>query len=163
MSEEKVKPEPVKREVKPQNETAFHEHGTSQMQWDAIAAKGVVPDDLLERGYWAHVAAAKLRPFAKISVMAEDRSWYVELIVFANYHDGAAVAFVHPPVHARKAVMVAQDAEFETFDAGLQQKWSVRRLKDNKIFISGRDSKAEADLALADWLKSQGLGARRAA
>lgn len=155
MSEEKVK-----QAVRPQAEGNFQEHGTFQFGWDALAAAGTSPEDVLERDYWAHVSA-KLRANTKIFVMAEDRSWYGELLVWQTYTNGALVSFVSGPHHLNKAGLVREESEFEVFDGGLVKKWCVRRMKDGRAIIEGCESQGEADMKLRNWLKAQGQ--RRAA
>ena len=143
------------RKVEPQSEMTFQEHGWKQMAYDAIAANGVTPADVLKRDYWAHVAA-RFRTMTKIFIMADDRSWYGELIVWQNYSNGAAVSFISGPHYAEKVTALKEELEFEVFDGGLSKAWCVRRKKDGRVFIEGKTTAQEADAALRDWLKAQG-------
>ena len=125
---------PIKREVKPQSEMKFQEHGWRQMEYDAIAEIGVTPEDVLERGYWSHVAGRSLKSMTKIYIMAEDYAWYGELFV-------------------GKGESVKEEREYEVFDGGLSKQWCIKRLKDGKIFKDGCQSREEADAYLMNWLK----------
>ena len=144
---------PIKREVKPQSEMKFQEHGWRQMEYDAIAEIGVTPEDVLERGYWSHVAGRSLKSMTKIYIMAEDYAWYGELIVFQTFTNGAHVKFIHPPVFVGKGESVKEEREYEVFDGGLSKQWCIKRLKDGKIFKDGCQSREEADAYLMNWLK----------
>ena len=144
------------KEVKPQSEMTFWEHGAKQMHYDAIAAPGVTPADVLERGYWAHVAAGKLRAMTKISIMADDRSWYGELIVMQTFTNGASVRFISEPVRLKPSAIIREETEFETYDGGLSKSWCVKRKKDGKNIIEGKATEAEANAELMNWLKAQG-------
>ncbi len=152
----------VERKVEPLKELSFQEHGWKQMHYDAIAAAGITPEDVLKRDYWAHVAQRSLRSMTKISIMAEDRSWYGEMICFQTFQQGALVAFIHPPVLLNKAGLVREESEYEVFDGGLSKDWCVRRMKDGRIIKDGCASKAEAEMFLSNWLKSQGTPRRAA-
>lgn len=158
----KAAPAPVAaRKVEPQKEIAFQEHGWKMMTYDCIAPIGVTPDDVVKRDYWAHVSASRLRTMTKIYIMADDRSWYGELIVWQTYTNGAAVSWVSGPHHMTSIPALREESEFEIFDGGLTKAWSVRRKRDGRVFIEGKTSAQEADAALRDWLKAQ--GSRRAA
>lgn len=151
----------VVRKVEPQSEINFQEHGWKQMEYDCLAADGVKPDDVLKREYWAHVSQRSLRTMTKIFIMANDRSWYGELIVWQTYSNGAAVSFISGPHYGEKVSALKEELEFEVFDGGLSKSWCVRRKKDGRVFIEGKTTAQEADAALRDWLKAQ--GSRRAA
>ena len=155
-------PQVAARKVDPQNEISFHEHGWKQMAYDCIAATGVMPEDVVKREYWAHVSQRALRTMTKIYIMADDRSWYGELIVWQTYSNGAAVSWVSGPHHMSRVPALREESEFEIFDGGLTKAWSVRRKKDGRVFIEGKTSAQEADAALRDWLKAQGSNRRAA-
>ena len=152
----------LERKVDPQKEQNFQEHGWKQTHFDAIAAPGVKPEDVLKPEYWAHVSQRNLQRMSRISIWDEHYTWYGELIVWNVGHMGAFVEFISGPHLITKAAAVRQELEFEIYDDGALKAWSVKRIKDGKVFISGKNSKAEAELALSDWLKAQG-GGRRAA
>lgn len=146
----------IKHEVKPLAEMEFGEIGVKQNTWFAISENSVSTDDVLEKGYWAHVAAKSLRPFDKIHIMNRERSWYGELVVFAWYTGGGAVVrWIAPPVRIGKMEVPAETSEFEIFDAGLGKDWSVKR-KDGRVMMENYKSRQEAHGALSTWLRAQG-------
>lgn len=152
----------VKREVRPQAEMHFNEHGVKQLHYDAIALAGVTPDDVLERGYWAHVAGRSLKPMTKISIWAEDYSWYGELVAFHIFTNGAHVRWITPPVFLGKVDSVREEQEFEVFNGGAIKKWCVKRNTDGRILIQDCETSEEAHIKLRNWIKSQ-ASPRRAA
>lgn len=152
---------PVERKINPQSEMHFHEHGWKQTAFDCIAAAGVRPEDVLARDYWAHVAQRNLSRMTKIHVMADDGSWYGELLVWQTFSNGATVSFVSGPHFLAKTAVVNEEKEFDVFYGGLSKKWCVRRMKDGRNLLEGHETDQEANAALRDWLKAQ--GSRRAA
>lgn len=143
------------RKIDPLNEMSFQEHGWKQMHYDAIAAPGVQPADVLKREYWSHVSQ-KLRPMTKISIMADDRSWYGEVVVFQSYLQGALVAFVHPPVRLEKSGVTREESEYDIIDGGMSKSWCVVRRKDQRFVSEGHTSEAAASMWLSNFLKAQG-------
>jgi len=151
-------PIPAKRKVEPQAEMHFYEHGIKQIQCDAIARLGVEPADVLEPEYWSHVTQRSLQPWAKIAIWREDRAWYGELLVWAVHSagTGATVSWIAGPFYRDNAKVRNDEAGFEVMDLGDIKGWSVKRVKDGKIFIDGCKSRQEAESSLRNWLKSQG-------
>ncbi len=143
--------------IKPLNENLFHQAGTKQNTWEAIAPEGSIPEDLLDRGFWAHVAASKMRPFDKVHVMAEDKSWYAEYVVFASYGNGAIVRMLGDPIVInKKTELPSADLDFEIVDLGLSKEWSIRQKSTGKLVNSGHKTSQEAGAWLRNWLAAQG-------
>lgn len=59
---------------------SISELGYLRNSWDVIAARGVTIANVILPEYWLHVAT-KLRPTDKIEVIAEDGTWYAQLLV----------------------------------------------------------------------------------
>lgn len=156
MAEEKVE---ARKEVPPLKEMKISERQYKQQTYFAIADKGVVLEDVCKREYWKHVTPRRLQPSDKISVMCEDKSWYIELIVFATYGSAGADVMPLPGSFIRGGYGRAPEKplpEFEIVDAGLAEKWSVRRVKDDHLMLTGYKTQEEAQGALRDWLKADG-------
>ena len=151
------------RKVEPLKQDSFKESEFVSHTYVAIAARGVTPDDILDRGYWAHVSQRQLRPTDRVVVWADDKSWVAEVVVLANYSTGAEVAFIiEPKFFHGVAALPKQGDAYEVFDGGLGKKWCVRRLSDART-IKGDGTlttKEEADAWLLEYLK--GLSARAA-
>ena len=153
--------EPKVAEKKPEPHVChpnnFHEAAFRQNSWFAIADVGVKPDDILNIEYWRHHAAQKIRPGDKIAVMCEDKSWYVEAVVFATYGHGAVVRFISQPVIIReKAELPAAESDYVVEDLGLAKRWGIRRTKDSRIVQSGLESREAANKWVYEYLRAQG-------
>ena len=99
--------------------------------------------DLLDPGYWAHVAA-EFTNGDMIEALPEGGAWYAQLIVVGCSKQHARVAVVSM-TKLRSAEEAPKDkpaftAEFK----GPQRKWSVIRTSDKSYVKEGLDSKEEA-------------------
>ena len=70
------------------NEGHFLPIETRQMCWIATAPYGATREHSLQSVFWTHVSR-KLRPLSKVTVIAEDGSWYQELLCLVV--DGADI------------------------------------------------------------------------
>lgn len=109
-------------------------------------------DALLDPGYWAHVAA-KLAPWARIEVQAEDGSYFAELLVQDAGRLFAKVAVLrHVELTAVEVTGMTSAAGYAVKWRGPKLKWSVMRggdaLKDEL------PSKDEANNWLTGHLKA---------
>lgn len=71
----------------------FKDVAVVRNHWMVTVEAGTLPDDLLERGYWQHVAQ-KMRPGDRIEVLTDDMRWAGDLIVFASGRLWATVKFI---------------------------------------------------------------------
>ena len=102
----------------------------------------------LEQDFWAHVGG-KLRPFDRITLMAEDRTWMAETVVLSA---GKGFARLHL---LQRFDLVASADELEAAEAdalpltvkwnGPKEKWVVIRKADQNKLKTGIDSKADAE------------------
>ena len=159
MTEDKNEPKAAEKKAESRvcHPNNFHQAEFKQNAWFAIADVGTKPEDVLSIEYWRHHAAQKIRPSDKIGVMCEDKSWYVEVIVFATYGHGAVVRFISEPVIIReKAEIPAADSDYIVEDLGLAKKWGIRRSKDNRIVQSGLESREAANKWVYEFIRAQG-------
>lgn len=80
---ETATPAPTPDPARPKQQLAFRRFQQAEYTrdlWMADVPRGTTIDDLLDESYWAHVAQF-LRPRARIEVMCEDNSYFVELLV----------------------------------------------------------------------------------
>lgn len=122
--------------------------------WAVNPEHGTTLEDMLNEGYWAHVAT-KLRPWDKIEVRAEDGSFYAELLV---REAGRTWAKVFPITYVK---MAADESKEETVDSnykiawkGPQRKWEAIRIKDGSVLKSGLLDKSDAIKYVAEHLKA---------
>lgn len=137
--------------LKPLNEMRFYGPGEKQNIWMAYPERGTKIGDLFERGYWAHVAR-KLRDGDKICMLAEDRSYYVEGIVFMADQNWAFVRQHGDPIFLEKTAMPTPESDYEIQDGGLQDRWCVIEKKTGRI-IKG-DGTLQTRFAAEAWLRS---------
>lgn len=119
--------------------------------WHVTALAGTKPEDVLDPGYWAHVARL-LRMGDRIEVLAADSSWYAELRVMEvgkKESFGARVAFTLPPVQLANehALPALNDYEARPFGSS----WQVYKV--------GSEDPVKTDLpdqiSAQKWIASQ--------
>lgn len=128
-----------------------------QNHFYAIARAGHTLEDVLRAEYWAHVANNKLAPGNKIAVFWEDRSKYVELVVFEVGVNWAAVALALGPIRPAAAMAgKSVGTDFEIKNLGEIKKWGVIRRSDGReILADGScDTQEKAARWLADYIRS---------
>lgn len=112
----------------------------------AILEAGRPFNDILRSSFWTHTAA-KLRPFDKIEVLAEDGAFYGEAMVLsagANYARVAALFCVDLGAAAGDAEAAAQAEVLEVDFAGPLAKHRVVRKSDRAVLRDGFQTRAEA-------------------
>lgn len=114
------------------NETRFYGREFRQAEWLVIAEKGTTIEDLNRKEFWANVAQ-KLREPDKICVIAEDRSFYAEFVVFVAAHNWALVRPFGEPVYLEKAQFPAPEEDYEIQDDGLQNRWIVVEKRTGRV------------------------------
>ena len=98
---------------------------------------GTTIEDMLKEGYWAHVAA-KLRPWDKIEVRAEDGSFYAELMVRDAGRNWAKVVLLSlVKFEAVPDQELVIDQNFKVKWMGPHRKWAAIRMKDNMVLKDG--------------------------
>lgn len=147
---EAPKPRPP---MKPLLENRMTPREQRQNEWIVFAEKGTPISDLLNRDFWAH-CAGRLRDSDKICVMADDRSYYVELVVFRVAGNWAVTRIFGEPIIADPGELPSIDIDYEAFELGLQQGWGVRSRKTGAV-IKGDGTlrtQDEANAWLRNWL-----------
>jgi hypothetical protein len=107
----------------------FNASQSVRNQWQVSPEYGTPPEALLDSGYWAHVSA-KLRRGDIIVALAEDNSYYAELLVLEA---GKLFAKVAPlrcvEISVKQMLNVEVPDGYEIKFRG-PKKWSVLRGKD---------------------------------
>ena len=119
--------------------------------YQVTATAGTKPEDLLDPGYWKHVART-LRLGDKIEVLAVDASWYAELRVMEVGRKetfGVRVAFTLAPVELQNVHVLPIHNDYEARPVG--STWQV--------FKVGTGDPVKTDLpdqgAANRWIASQ--------
>lgn len=118
-------------------------------QWVVNAEEGTTIQDVMDPGYWSHVAAL-LRPYDHIEVRLETGEWVAEVLVMSQGLNWAKVHILHK--HELAASMEAPPASqrHEVKWRGPQHKWCVVRLADKQVLDAGRESAEAAH----EWLRN---------
>jgi hypothetical protein len=112
--------------------------------WQIVPEDGTPYESLFDKDYWAAMAA-KLRPYDRIEVLADDGSYYAELLVLSSTKTQAEVMELRKIDIATKEVAPVKE-EFSVKWRGPHSKWSVIRTADGSIVKQGFD---DADSARA--------------
>lgn len=119
--------------------------------YQIAAPGGTKPEDVLDPGFWKHVARL-MRMGDKIEILAADASWYAEVRVMEvgkKESFGARVAFTLPPVQLKNEHALPALNDYEARPIGAS--WQV--------FKVGSDDPVKTDLpdqlAANKWIASQ--------
>jgi hypothetical protein len=127
MSDEaKVAEKPATLPLHPMNmELAEH----SRTFYRIVPAEGVTLEDFKRPEYWSHVAR-DLKINDKLEVLAEDGTWYAELLVRDVSQTGARVSvLMHLPLEAEDIAAPRSDLEAKHHPS---VRWTVVRKADKK-------------------------------
>lgn len=118
--------------------------------WVCTAEEGTTVDDIIDPGYWAHIAG-QLTIYDRIEVRVDSGEYLLELLVKDLGRNWAQVAVLHHHDLAGKVKTgEAMEAEFEALFKGPQRKWCVIRKSDAKVL---EERLADKGAALA-WISN---------
>lgn len=124
--------------------------------WQASIEAGVPFEDVQKPEFWGHVAE-NLKPLARIEVIAEDLSYFAELIVIdcdRLWAKTQVLRFVDLRSDVAEDLLPAMSSGFKVEYKGPTKKHVVIRLADNEIVQEGIATKAEANAWVAEHLKA---------
>lgn len=149
--------EPELRKIEPLNESRQQLAEVRRNVWRIHVANGTSPKDILSPAYWVHVARS-YRMFDKIEALAEDGSWYMELLVVDCGQGFAKVAAINGTLTELSPVEPESRATplagHSVMWAGIHAKWRVVRDADKKTIREGFAHKADAFVWLDGYGKS---------
>jgi len=123
---------------------------------------GVTKEDILTPSYWAHVAQ-KLRARDVIRVLAEDGSFYMELLVTAADKTWAKVVALNYIDFNKSGKLTDEQVATVGNDYDVRfvptKKWCVIRKSDRAMVVESLHSKDDAKNWLSIHLKAQGIAA----
>lgn len=142
--------------------TAFYLAEFKRNAFCGLVEKGVRPEDVLNPAYWAY-HAAKLKPWDRIELRAEDGTWFGEYLVLGCDRTWARVFPLRVSMLTASDVAETQAAIANTPKTADQgsgadlyeikfrgpKKWSVVRKSDNAVMAEGM-MQDEAK----EWLKN---------
>jgi len=121
-----------------------------RQEWVVNAEDGTTVEDILDMGYWAHMAA-RLQKFDHIEVRLETGEWIVNLIVTEVGRNWAAVHLASKIDLESVVAAPANSVKHEVVYGGPQHKFRVKRLADDAIIQSGIETKAAANAWLVQY------------
>ena len=124
--------------------------------WVITVEEGTIPDDLTNPDYYAHVAA-KLRPYDRLEVRANDGTWMAELLVLDVSRLWAKVHMLH--LHQLTTVDVSQSSAAAALPyfvkyIGPHEKWAVIRRADSQAISTGHGTPESANEWMLGRLKA---------
>ncbi len=112
--------------------------------WVCTAEEGTTIDDILDPGYWAHIAG-KLTIYDRIEVRIDSGEYLLELLVKQTGKNWAQMALLHHHDLVGKVITGAATAEeFEPVFKGPLRKWCVMRKSDGALLEEKLEGKAQA-------------------
>lgn len=124
--------------------------------WQATVPAGMALDEVQRPEFWGHVAE-NLKPLARIEVIAEDLSYFAELLVIdcdRLWAKTRLIRFVDLREDDSADVLPAAAAGFKVEFKGPTKKHIVVRLSDNVVVHEGIATKAEANGWITEHLKA---------
>lgn len=139
--------------------------------WRATPEHGTMPDDMLDPSYWVYVAE-KLTPFDRIEVVAQDRSFFGELLVLGGNKVSANVRWIQfidllssqenpgqqgEKVEPKRVNTASEDSapSYKIEWGGPQHKWRILRASDKAIMSKGHVDENSAK----KWIRENPVGA----
>jgi hypothetical protein len=116
-------------------------------EWVVNAPEGAKVEHAKKPEFWRSVAA-KLKPFDRIELRADDGTWIAELIVIYSERNWAKVDILN---HYKlcDSDMPESAVDYDVQWKGPQKKWIVLRKSDNATLKEGIQTKDEAIM----WMK----------
>ena len=113
---------------------------------------GVTIEDVLRPEFWANVSTS-LKVNDRIEVLAEDGTFYAELIVLDCSPTHAKVAILtHRNFSSVETEKVESTPDYKVTWGGNTAKFRIIRVADNAVVHSGEATKQAADLWLSDYI-----------
>lgn len=134
-----------KKEKTVKRPTTIDEAAYARTVWIVKPEATATVEDLLEPGYWAHVAR-QIRAGDRVEAVPDDRSYYAEFFVLAASSNWAKLVLLREETLIKDSGK-SVDGEFAIGFAG-PHKWRVTRGKE--VLSKGHDDKESATKWLAD-------------
>jgi len=119
----------------------------------AVVDENTTIEDLTREDYWSHVAM-RLRQMDVIDVLAEDNSFYAELLVLQAGTGFAKVMLLREVKLDESLTDEGADERFSLVWKGPHRKWAVMRNSDKEILRDTFVSKEQAHIWRRDHVKA---------
>lgn len=115
------------------------------------------PVNYLEPETWSHIPDLKLRQGDRIEIMAEDNSWFAELLVRVRVGQTIHLALLQE--HQFDTIAGKEHEEYEVLFAGPKALWRVLRKSDRNVMVDKLTAKSEG----VSWIEANCKPALKAA
>jgi len=134
--------------------TRLREAANERSVWQYVADNGITFEDVQKPDFWAHVGRM-LKPNDRIEVVAEDFSWFAELIVLAADRLWAKVGVLrYVELTGKSDGAEAPSPDYEVAYKGPTKKHCVIRKADNQIVQEGIALKTDAEAWVREHVKA---------
>lgn len=154
VSDTTAAPEAKPRKLQPARPADTKLNESANNVWRHVAPRGVTREELRISDYWS-IVSSNFLPFDLVRVIAEDRSYYAELLVLESGRGYASI--VELSFHPLPAIILSRDGvppNFDVFHAGPEKLYCVKRLSDGVLIGEGFSSR---DAALQHLLSHASL------
>lgn len=138
--------------------TAFEVADYKRTMYRGMVERGIGPEDVINPAYWAY-HAAKLKPWDRVELCAEDGTWFGEYLVLGCDRTWARLFPLRVIMLTTAEVAETQAAkangepgkpkdepmDHEIRFRGPAKKWSVIRKSDGAILAEGMTQKQDAE------------------
>lgn len=114
-----------------------------RQDWIVNAEEGTLISDIVDPGYWAHMAA-QMKPYDRIEVRLETGEWIAEVLVLSTDRNWAKVHLLVKYDIAPELVNSISPLQHAVEWKGVQKKHCVIRKSDQKIVQEGFEDKNKA-------------------
>ena len=121
-----------------------------RQDWVVNAEEGTVIEDVLEPGYWSHMAS-QMQPYDHVEVRLETGEWILELIVTSVGRNWAMTHVKAKHDMAPSAESMPPASKYKVKWRGVQHKHCVVRVSDNEILQAGCSTAKEASEWMANY------------
>jgi hypothetical protein len=106
--------------------------------YSVVTEGGTTVDEILRPEYWSHVAR-KLKPYDKIEVLAEEGTFYLELLVLRVLTGAVVVKLLNHAELESSPAAGDEDPDIEIKYSGPIKKYRVTRKSDGKVLAEGEE------------------------
>ena len=146
--------EPVKKIAPKLTPDRFKQAEYTRNIFAMTPAPNTEVEHLIKPEYWSHVAKM-MNPTDRVEVVAEDNSWFAEVLIMSTGPNWARVKLLRHVSLVEKATKadapIAENPQFEVNYGGVSAKHRVVRLSDKSVIKDGFATKAEAVKYMQDY------------
>lgn len=133
----------------------FQQAEHARTVWRVVAEEGTTIEDVLKPQFWAHVAHTMAR-FDRIEVLADDETWFLDLIIRDCGRGFAKVAILAKTEFEASVEKATSIEGFEIAWKGPKRRWSVIREEGRAPIKDNFPGKAQALAWVQEFVQAGG-------